>query len=289
MRRVALLCVLSAVLVSAQAHAEVEATDDRGVEVTLDAPPQRIVSLLPSLSETVCGLGQCRRLVGVDRYSNYPASLRKLPQVGGGIDPNIEAIVALKPDLVLMSPASRVAERLEALGLKVFAIDAQSYAGVRRATDAIGALLGVADADKVWRTAQDGVDKVARSLPPQAHGLRVYYEVSRGPYAAGAASFLGETLARLGVQNIVPASLGPFPELNPEFVVKANPDLIIVNRDGVADLVSRPGWSGIRAVRERRICALSPDQTDVVVRPGPLLAEGARILADCIVDKGLSK
>ena len=287
MRRFALLCVLFVFFASA--HAKVQATDDRGVVVTLDAPPQRIVSLLPSLSETVCGLGQCQRLVGVDRYSNYPPSLRQLPQVGGGIDPNIEAIVALKPDLVLMSPASRVGERLEALGLKVFALDAQSYAGVRRATDAIGALLGVADPDKVWRAAQEGVDKVARSLPPQAHGLRVYYEVSRGPYAAGAASFLGETLARLGVQNIVPASLGPFPKLNPEYVVKADPDLIIVSQEGVADMASRPGWSGIRAVRERRICALSPDQTDVVVRPGPLLAEGARILADCIVDKGLSK
>ena len=287
MRRVALLCVLFAVCVSA--HAKVEATDDRGVEVTLDAPPRRIVSLLPSLSETVCGLGQCQRLVGVDRYSNYPASLRRLPQVGGGIDPNIEAIIALKPDLVLMSPASRVGERLEALGLKVFAIDAQSYADVRRATDAIGALLGVADPDKVWQAAQAGVDRVARSLPPRAHGLRVYYEVSRGPYAAGASSFLGETLARLGLQNIVPASLGPFPKLNPEYIVKANPDLIIVSQDGVADMVSRPGWSDMRAVRERRICALSSAQTDVVVRPGPLLAEGARILADCIVDKGLSK
>jgi iron complex transport system substrate-binding protein len=287
MMRIALLFVMVAVFASA--HAKVQATDDRGVTVTLDAPPQRIVSLLPSLSETVCGLGQCRRLVGVDRYSNYPPSLRQLPQVGGGIDPNIEAIVALKPDLVLMSPASRVGERLEALGLKVFAIDAQSYAGVRHATDAIGALLGVADPDKVWQAAQAGVDSVARSLPPRAHGLRVYYEVARGPYAAGVSSFLGETLERLGVQNIVPASLGPFPKLNPEFVVKADPDLIIVNRDGVADLMNRPGWGGIRAVRERRICGLSPDQTDVVVRPGPLLAEGARILADCIVDKGLSK
>ena len=145
------------------------------------------------------------------------------------------------------------------------------------------------DIHEPWQAAQAGVDRVARSLPPRAHGLRVYYEVSRGPYAAGASSFLGETLARLGVQNIVPASLGPFPKLNPEYIVKANPDLIIVSQDGVADMVSRPGWSDMRAVRERRICALSSAQTDVVVRPGPLLAEGARILADCIVDKGLSK
>lgn len=289
MRRIALLCIAFAAVVSAQADARVQATDDRGVMVTLDAPPQRIVSLLPSLSETVCALGRCGLLVGVDRYSNHPASLRQLPQLGGGIDPDIEAIVALKPDLVLMSPASRAAQRLDALGLNVFAVEAHDYADVRRETDAIGALLGVADPDRVWQAAQAGVARVARSLPPQARGLRVYYEVSRGPYAAGASSFLGETLARLGVQNIVPASLGPFPKLNPEYVVRANPDLIIVNQDDAADMANRPGWRGIRAVREGRICALSPAQTDVVVRPGPMLAQGARILADCIVDKGLAR
>ncbi|RYF62016.1 MAG: ABC transporter substrate-binding protein, partial [Comamonadaceae bacterium] len=75
-------------------------TDDRGVAVRLAQPPQRIVSMLPSLTETVCELGACGRLVGVDRYSNWPGRVRTLPQVGGGLDPNVEAIVALKPDLV---------------------------------------------------------------------------------------------------------------------------------------------------------------------------------------------
>src|SRR5450830_413672 len=86
-----LLCGLCAAL---PVHA-LQVTDDRGVVVTLAQPPQRIVSLLPSLTETVCELGQCAHLVGVDRYSDYPASVKKLPQVGGGLDPNIEAIVAL--------------------------------------------------------------------------------------------------------------------------------------------------------------------------------------------------
>jgi len=102
--------------------AALQITDDRGVLVTLAQPPQRIVSLLPSLSETVCELGQCHRLVGVDRYSNYPASLQKLPQLGGGLDPNIELIVALKPDVVLLAKSSRARDRLEALGLKVVAL-----------------------------------------------------------------------------------------------------------------------------------------------------------------------
>jgi iron complex transport system substrate-binding protein len=97
------------------AHA-LQVTDDRGTVVNFDKPPQRIVSLLPSLTETVCELGHCARLVGVDRYSTFPASLQAVPQVGGGLDPNIEAIVALKPDVVLMATSSRAGERLRAWG-----------------------------------------------------------------------------------------------------------------------------------------------------------------------------
>ena len=81
--------------------------DDRQVEVTMAQPPQRIVSLLPSLTETVCALGQCQKLVGVDRYSNWPDSIAKLPCMGGGIDPNIESVVAAKPDLILMATSAR--------------------------------------------------------------------------------------------------------------------------------------------------------------------------------------
>ena len=103
------------------------------------ATPHRIVSILPSLTEAVCELGHCGRLVGVDRYSNFPASLQKLPQVGGGLDPNIEAIVALKPDVVLMAKSSRAGERLEALGLKVVALEPKTHADVQR-LDRLGGL-----------------------------------------------------------------------------------------------------------------------------------------------------
>jgi iron complex transport system substrate-binding protein len=267
----------------------IQVTDDRGVTVVLAKPPQRIVSLLPSLSETVCGFDQCQRLVGVDRYSTFPASLRTLPQVGGGLDPNIEAIVALKPDLVLMSVASRAGERLEALGIKVFALEAKTHADVRRVLDKVGTLLGVDDAQRVWRVIDAAVSAAAQTLPAEAKNLRVYFEASRGPYAAGESSFIGETLARLGVKNIVPASLGPFPKLNPEYVVRANPDLIMVSERNFPGMLERPGWGGIRAVREQRICVIPNEQADVVVRPGPRMAEGARVMAKCIASKGLSK
>jgi iron complex transport system substrate-binding protein len=97
------LAVLGLALALSTAQAAIQVTDGRGVAVELPQPPRRIVSLLPSLTETVCALGGCERLVGVDRYSNWPAHVKALPVVGGGIDPHIEAIVALKPDLVLVS------------------------------------------------------------------------------------------------------------------------------------------------------------------------------------------
>jgi iron complex transport system substrate-binding protein len=267
--------------------AGVQVTDDRGVTVTLAQSPQRIVSVLPSLTETVCELGQCHRLVGVDRYSNYPALVRKLPQVGGGIDPNIEAIVALKPDVVLMATSSRGVERLESLGVKVLTMEPRSSADAQRVMGKLGQLLDVPDAQRIWRAIDAGVSAVAQSLPPGTRSLRVYYEVSSGGYAAGTGSFIGEMMTRLGVQNIVAPALGPFPRINPEYVVRANPDLIMVGSRNVQGLDLRPGWRGIRALREQRLCVFTADESDVLVRPGPRMAEAARLMARCITDKGL--
>ncbi len=262
-----------------------EVADDRGVRVSFAQPPQRIVSLLPSLAETVCELGACARLVGVDRYSNYPASLQKLPQVGGGLDPNIEAIVALRPDLVLMAVSSRASDRLRALGLKVVSLEPKTHADVRRVMLKIGEVLAVPDAAKIWRTIDAGVSAAAQSVPASAKGLRVYFEVNQGPFAAGESSFIGETLTRLGVKNIVPANLGPFPKLNPEYIVRANPDLIMVGERNAGGLTQRPGWQSIRAVRDNRVCIFGTEQADTLVRPGPRMSEGARLMAQCLSDK----
>ena len=186
-------CLVGTELLSLFSVAQaIDLTDARGRQVHFDHSPQRIVSLLPSLTESVCGLNQCQRLVGVDRYSNYPESVRALPQVGGGIDPNIEAIVALKPDVVLMATSSRASDRLEALGIKVMALEPKSHADVRRVLDTLGRLLDVPDADgaaRLWRVIDASVQAAAQSLPAHARGVRVYFEVSRGPYAAGATSF----------------------------------------------------------------------------------------------------
>ncbi len=263
-------------------------TDARGRTQSFPKPPDRIVSLLPSLTETVCALDQCHRLVGVDRYSNWPEAVQRLPQVGGGIDPNIEAIVALKPDVVLLAASSRASDRLEALGIKVVALEPKTHADVRRVLATMGQLLGVPaaqGADRVWRVIDAGVQAATQSLPARAQNVRVYFEVSRGPYAAGESSFIGETLTRLGVRNVVPAALGPFPRLNPEFVVRARPQIILIGNRSMQQAVFYPGWDSLPAVRDNRICAFGPGEADVVVRPGPRMAEAARIMARCIADK----
>lgn len=287
MKTFAALCVVLFLAIQAPAHG-LQLTDDRGVSVTLAQSPQRIVSILPSLTESICALDQCQRLVGVDRYSNYPASVKTLPVVGGGMDPNIEAIVALRPDVVVLATSSRVIQRLESLGLKVVALEPKNHADVQRVLKKLGALLDIPDAagaDRVWCIIDSGVSAAAQSLPAKTRNIRVYFEVSRGPYAAGESSFMGETLTRLGVKNIIPAALGPFPRINPEFVVRANPDLIMVGSRSADAMKSYPGWGGIKAIREQRLCVFSPEQSDVLIRPGPRMAEAARIMAQCIASK----
>ena len=282
MKRLRWVLVLLFALLGARAVTALELVDDRGVSLRLEQPPQRIVSLLPSLTETVCALGQCQRLVGVDRYSNFPDSVRALPKVGGGLDPNIEAIVALKPDLVLLATSSPAAARLESLGIKVVALEPKNYSDVQRVLQQLGVLLAVADAQRLWRQLDAGVSAAAQSLPASVRNRRVYFEVNSAPYAASEASFIGETLARLGVKNIVPASLGPFPKINPEFVVRAAPDLIMVGDAAFSGMAQRPGWATMRAMQANKVCVFTPAQSDMMVRPGPRMAEAARAMAQCL-------
>lgn len=270
------------------AHAAIQITDDRGRTLHFDEPPRRVVSLLPSSTESLCEMQQCARLVGIDRYSNWPESVRRLPRVGGGIDPNIEAIVALKPDVVLLSVSSRVSDRLEALGVKVVALEPKTHADVRRVLTTIGDLFAVPraqGADRLWRIIDAAVQAAAQSLPAKARGARVYFEVSRGPYAAGQPSFIGETLARLGVRNVIPADLGPFPRLSPEYVLRAQPDVVMVSNRSAQPMTRYPGWDKLAAIRAGRLCVFGPEYSDVLVRPGPRMAEAARLMAGCLSEK----
>ena len=284
-RRMALrlgLCLLGLAL-SVQAQG-VQVQDERGQTVSLKAPAQRVVSLLPSLTETVCALGACARLVGVDRYSNFPVSVKSLPQMGGGLDPQIERIVAAQPDVVLMAASARGAERLEALGLKVVVLEPQNHASAERAMRSLAAVLGLPseNAQTLWRRMVEEVQAAGRSLPAQRKAWRVYMEVGPAPHGASESSFLGETLALMGPGNILPGRLGAFPRINPEWVVKADPDLMMLTEGSLDEWKRRPGWASLSAVRAGRVCTFRPEDSDVLLRPGPRMADAARRLAQCI-------
>ena len=113
-------------------QAQVAISDDRGVTVLLERPPQRIISLVPSLTEMLCELGACDRLIGTDRYSNYPEQVKSLPKAGGLDDANVELILALKPDIVLLWASARIPQQLESLGLKVIALEPKTLEDVER-------------------------------------------------------------------------------------------------------------------------------------------------------------
>lgn len=258
--------------------------DDRGVAVELAAAPQRVIALLPSLTETVCALQACNRLVGTDRYSNWPASVRSLPKLGGLEDTQIERIVALKPELVLAPGSSRVVDRLESLGLRVMVLEPKSLQDAERVIRQVALALGDAAAGPaLWQRMQQRVSAAAARVPLAVRGQKVYFEVASAPYAAGETSFVGANLTQLGMGNIVPAALGPFPKLNPEFIVRAQPDIIIGTVRAVAEMPLRPGWAGMRALQEKRHCGFASEAWDALVRPGPRLAEAAELLADCLV------
>lgn len=277
------IACLALALLASHTHAAINVKDDRGVTVSLPEVPKRIVSLLPSLTETICALGECARLVGTDRFSNYPASAQALPKLGGLDDTSIESLVALRPDVIVLAISSRLTDRLEALGLKVVALEPKTLADVQRVMDKLALILNKGDeAKRLWAGIDASLNKVAAGLPAAARGLAVYYEVDSAPYGAGTQSFMGEILSRLGARNIVPAELGPFPKLNPEFVVRADPQVIMVGQRSAPGLPQRPGWGAIRAVKNQKICVWVPAESDVLVRPGPRMAEAAALMARCL-------
>ena len=272
------------------AHAQpIRITDDRGVAVTLAHAPERIVSLLPSLTETLCALGACARLVGTDRWSNWPEAVRALPKLGGLEDAQIERIVQLKPDIVLAAKSTRLLDRLEALGVVVVALESQSHADVRRSFATLATLLDRPQAgEQAWARIEADIAQAAARVPPALRGRSVYFEVSSAPHAAGRASFIGETLALIGLGNAVPADMGPFPKLNPEFVVRAQPEIVMVTAREAVALAARPGWASLKALRDGRLCAFETARYEMLVRPGPRLGEAALVIADCLAALGQS-
>jgi iron complex transport system substrate-binding protein len=265
----------------ASESASIAIKDDRGIEVRLANPAQRVISMLPSLTESVCALGKCSVLVGVDRFSNWPKSVDALPRLGGIADANIEGIVRLKPDLVLVEKSSPLIARLQSLGISVMAFDVQSMSDVQRALRKLDAVLGSTESGAVWDRIQLDIARASRALSPSQKAARVYFEINPAPFAAGKTSFIGELIDRLGMQNIATEKMGAFPKINPEFIVQSKPDLIMTTEATSKQLAQRPGWKSIPAIQDNRVCLFSAAQADVLVRPGPRMGEAAGLIADC--------
>ena len=269
-----------------QATSSFTLKDDRGRVVFIDKAPQRVITLLPSLGEIVCELQACDRLVGVDRYSNWPDRVKSLPQLGGIDDTQLEALIKLKPDLVLLARSARVTQRLESMGIKVVALEPQNQEDMRRVIQLIAGALHLPQpqdrAQALWQSIQQKLEAAALRVPAKAKGMRIYFEAGSGYFAAGEASYIGETLKRLGLVNVVTPAMGAFPQVNPEFVVKANPQIIFMGERTATDLKSRPGWQRIEAIAQQRICAFSPAQSDIIVRSGPRIPEAADLMVACL-------
>ncbi|MGE5189408.1 MAG: cobalamin-binding protein [Gemmatimonadota bacterium] len=283
-----MVCCLALSLLGegASGASAVSARDDRGVVVRLAHPPARIVSLAPNLTEIVFLLGRQDRLVGVTRFCNYPDGASRLPKVGGIVDPDVERIVAARPDLVLCTtdgnPKDRVTA-LEELGIPCFAAAPQDLAGVFRTVERIGTLLGVPGRGR--REAASLAARAARVARQAGAGPvpRVLFAVSTSPViAAGSGTFLDELVRTAGGKNAAASHAGRYPRLSVEDLVAAAPDVIFVaSMAGVERFPPRvTRWTEVPAFRDGAVVTLDGD---LVTRPGPrmvaALEEVSRALA----------
>jgi iron complex transport system substrate-binding protein len=253
--------------------------DDLGRSITLKSEPKRIIAMLPSHTETIFALGAGAKLVGIDEYSNYPKlETSKIQKVGNGFVPNLEAIAALKPDLVLAdeSTSSKLVSNLEKLGLTVYGGTAQTYLETFEKMAVLGRLVNrESNALRLITNMRSEINEITSKIAGRAK-VSAYFEVDPTPYAAGATSFIGEMLSRAGGVNILPASLGAFPQISPELVVSTNPSVIIGAT--LEDLLLRPGWANITAIKNKRVYNPTGEDNDAIVRPGPRLATALKIL-----------
>jgi len=257
-------------------------TDDLGNKVILEKAPQRIVSMIPSATETVCALNACDLLVGRDEYSNYPGSVNDVPAMGNGFTPNLEAIVASEPDLVIIDESGDLAKQLIELGIPVYAGTAQTFDGVFEKISTIGLII---DREKEAAFLNLKLKSGLANVHARIAGLpapTVYYELDSSPYSVGPGSFIGEILSLAGSENIVTKELGNFPKLDPEFIVAANPDIILLADaqwgESAETLASRAGWSALSAIVNKRVIELSQDEVDKINRPGPRIVEALQLL-----------
>lgn len=257
--------------------------DARPASATASAPetaPQRIVSLAPTLTEIVAELGRLDRLVGVTRFDDFPAAVKKLPQVGGLTDLSIEGVVALRPDLVLALDGPTLAEpleRLRGLGIRVVTVPSNDLAQLWSAIVQVGAAVG---AEREAGELRRRVEGELEALKTQAAGKprrRALMLVGMAPWiAAGRGSYLDELLPYAGLDNVVTQG-GPFPQVSSEGMMSLRPEvLVLLNIDCAATTQALALLSPVRTGRV--ICLVD----SALARRGPRLAQAVTELARAV-------
>jgi iron complex transport system substrate-binding protein len=255
--------------------------------------PQRIVSLAPSVTETLFALGFSNRIVGVTTYCDYPAEAQKLPKIGGFMSPSLEVIVAKRPDLVIgVSSATDPvkAREMERLGLKVTLISLASVSDILSSTKSIARWLGNPEAgeklvQKITRQFDQVKNRVAR-----APRRRTLLAVGLRPLVAvGGKNFIDELMTLAGGENIAGNAAQPWLNLPDEYVVAKAPQVIIEAGMGSERGETAKHWGDLKslpAVKERRVYAYPSDK---ILRPGPRIGEGLEEIArlvhpECFTD-----
>lgn len=268
-------------------------TDDWGRTVALAAPARRIVSLSPSSTEILFALGVGPRVVGRTTFCDFPPAVRSVPDVGNGIEPNVEAVAARHPDLVVLyaSAANRAADRgLAALHIPVAVLKLDVAADVVRAARRLAALAGIAGAaDSLVAAFDASLQTVeAEAAARRERRPRIYVDVwANPPMTVGRGSYLSEVLRAAGAVNSfgdLSASAAP---VSLEAIAARDPDAVLVlvpDTMRVPDLASRPGWDAVRAVREGRVLVVD---ASLYGRPGPRMPLAAADLARRIGRLGL--
>ena len=274
----ALLCALGAGVAPARAAA--------GVPDGATAMPQRIVSLAPSVTETLFALGAGPRVVAVSSFCDYPPEVAVLPKVGSFLAPNVEVIIALRPDVVIGTPTPGNRDAVMALrrlGVRVEIADSTHLADLLQATRSIAGAAGLPEAGERLTAEIDREMEGVRTRVAGAPLRRVLMVVGHDPLiAVGHGSFLGELLDVARALNVAPAP-APWPHVSIEHVIAADPEVVIDSSMGTeAGAASEGFWSqfpSLTAVRESRVHAFRSDR---VLRPGPRLPAAFADLARLI-------
>jgi len=262
-------------------------TDDMGREITLAGNPERIVSLAPSTTEILFAVGAGDQVVGRDEFSDYPEEVKALPSIGGSFgEYNVEAIVALNPDLVIAAEINtpELVKQLEDLGVTVYYLgNPTTLEEMYGKLETVAELTGH-DVSELVSSLQARVAAVDEKIMPLSARPNVFYEIDASdpskPYTYGPGTFGDLLITRAGGTNVGSVSTDAYPQLSLEQIVIANPSIIVLGDSmwGVTpeSVLERAGWESIEAVKSKQIF---PIDDNLISRPGPRLVDGLEALA----------